>query len=124
MTEPKQPTPRAPPPQITMVPVVIEAGQSLSDAIDCSDSNVLNIAIGDWDPIAVLSFQISADNVTYYDLFWENGQEIVMTIWPNTAYVVTGAWRESIRWMKIRSGVRGNPIPQTEARTIRLGTVA
>ena len=106
-----------------MVPVVILGGQSLSAAIDCTNANVLNVAIGEWEPVAQLSFQISADNLTYYNLFWENGQEIVMTVWPNTAYVLTGAWRESIRWLKIRSGTSKGPVNQTETRTIRLGTV-
>ena len=116
--------PEAPPPQISAAEVTILAGEALSGPIDCTNSNVLNIAIGEWDPIAQLTFQISADNVTYYNLFWENGQEIVMTVWPNTAYVVTGSWRESIRWLKIRSGVHNGPVPQKETRIIKLGTIA
>ena len=114
----------APPPQINMIPVVIRAGQSISDPIDCTASNVLNVAINDWEPISQLTFQISADNNTYYDLCWENGHEVKMTVWPNTAYVLTGEWRDSIRWMKIRSGTSAGPVPQKADRTIRLGTVA
>ena len=102
----------APPPQITRVNVLIRAGEALSDAVDCTNSNVLNIAFDDWDPIAQVSFQISADNATYSNLYWESGKEIIMTVWPNTSYVITGAWRESIRWMKIRSGSHKKPVNQ------------
>ena len=116
--------PRAPPPQIERIDVLIRGGEALSDAVDCSQVNVLNIAFDEWEPIAQITFQISADGETFYNLFWENGQEIVMTVWPNTAYVVTGAWRDSIRWLKIRSGVHNGPVPQTADRIIKLGAVA
>ena len=70
----------APPPQITRVDVLIRAGEALSAAVDCTNSNVLNIAFDDWDPIAQISFQISADNSKFYNLCWENGKEIIMTV--------------------------------------------
>ena len=119
-----KPTPHAPPPQITRVDVLIRGGESLSDAIDCTQSSVLNLAIGEWDPVAQITFQMSADGETFYNLFWENGAEVIMTVWPNTAYVLTGAWRDSIRWMKIRSGVHNGPVPQSADRIIKLGVVA
>ena len=39
----------APPPQITRVDVLIRAGTAISDAIDCTQSNVLNIAFDTWE---------------------------------------------------------------------------
>ena len=74
---------------------------------------------GDWSP-AVLTVQISPDDGQYTDLSDEDGSEVVLPVGARTAYFTRRAWVEAIRWMKLRSGSRNAPEPQTQDRTITL----
>lgn len=91
----------------------IGAGQSLSDALDCSAGKIIKITMpSDWEA-AVLTFQTSSDNVGYNDIYSPDGREVTWHVFPSTAILgelTTG-------WIKFRSGTAGQPVLQGEQRT-------
>ena len=99
--------------------VVIAAGQSLSAALDCTLGNLSMIAVPlGWVNPSV-SFQVSADNVTYFDLFYKPvPEEVVLQVIPGGAVLFDPDLSGSVMWMKIRSGTRTKPFIQPAARTI------
>ena len=99
--------------------VVIAAGQSLSAALDCTLGNLAMIAVPiDWVGAAV-SFQVSADNITYFDLFEKPvPEEVTLQVIPGGAVLFDPDLSASVMWLKIRSGTRSKPYAQSAARTI------
>jgi hypothetical protein len=97
----------------------IAAGQSLSDAIDCSDGRIVRITMpmGAWD-FADLTFQISTDGVEPYfnDLYLANGEEYIVKAGPGRAIIINQAeWVPGL-FLKFRSGTSAKPVPQLAAR--------
>lgn len=98
---------------IQMLTVTIPAGQSLSNAVDCIDGAMVRIRMPpDWYN-APLSFQISGDNINYFNAFHPDGNEFTMVVLPNT--VVVGM-RIVSGWIKFRSGTSQRPIAQPAQR--------
>lgn len=92
----------------------IPAGESLSDALDCSAGTIIKVTMPqDWVD-AVLTFQTSSNNVGYNDIFYPDGREVTWDVHPGTGIIgmrlVTG-------WIKFRSGTRERPVPQPGIRT-------
>jgi hypothetical protein len=112
------------PPQPTLLLATIQAGQSLSEAVDCSVTNKLIsglITPMEWTP-ANLTFLTSPDGVTYYDLRESNGMEVTMP-------VITGSivpfmrFRDYVNnaaFIKFRSGSKHFPVPQAASRSFTL----
>jgi hypothetical protein len=96
----------------------IEAGESLSNGVDCTAGEIVRITMSEfWTP-ANISFQISSNGELYNDLFDKDGNEIIMEVVPGTAVVLKGAgdWTKAYAFVKIRSGGRDSPVPQEERR--------
>jgi hypothetical protein len=91
----------------------IQPGESLSDGVDCSGGNAVRITMpGAWTP-ANLTFQVSTDGAMYYDA---NGNEIVMSVTPNSAVPISKDWANWWNFVKFRSGTRAYPVVQEELR--------
>jgi hypothetical protein len=102
--------------------VVIAAGESLSSSIDLTDSvAVMVITPLDWSP-ANITFQVSMDNITFYDFFETNGDELLRAIKPGAALLVDPLVTKYVNYLKIRSGPRNNPVPQQNDRIIQFVT--
>src|SRR5262245_9891152 len=101
----------------------ITAGTALSDAIDLSVGTASLIFLPPtWTP-ALLSFQVSPDNISFADLVDLDMREISINVTPATA--IHANWIPvGVGWLKFRSGSRGNPIIQTANRvfTIAINT--
>ena len=109
----------AKPPPLTIT-ITISAGQSLSNPADLTTGSIaLIITPPDWNP-ANVSFQISEDNVTFYDLFDSNGAEIIRAIRPNTAIAFDLSLTQAAPYFKMRSGHRDIPIAQAADRVFTL----
>jgi hypothetical protein len=92
---------------------IIAAGQSLSDALDCSAGQLIKITMpGNWVP-AELTFQTSSDGVLYNDIFERDGSEVMCSVHPGTAIIGLPLM---VGWIKFRSGTRARPVPQPELR--------
>ena len=84
----------------------ITAGQSLSSPIDCrSGAPLLLFMPPQWTP-ARMSYQLSSDNVNFYDLYDRNAREIAVNVRAGTVVRLNPEWTESALgcWLKIRSG--------------------
>lgn len=96
---------------------VIEAGQALSDAIDCSAGRLVRITTpANWDRYAPLTFMISTDNAFFSDLHRPDGSEYKLPCGKARGILVDQAeWLPGL-FLKFRSGTAAQPIVQTERR--------
>lgn len=68
-----------------------------------------------WDD-ALLTFQLSRDGTTFFDMFRADNTELSFIISPGTV-VTTEPWLiMANNWIKLRSGSRDNPRKQTADR--------
>lgn len=95
----------------------IAAGESLSDALDCTNGALVRLTMpSGWTP-ANLSFQISPDNIApYSDLFDYQGHELMMAVTPGITVLFPPDFMAGIPFIKFRSGSRTRPIPQQAQR--------
>jgi len=92
---------------------IIQAGESLSDGVDCSAGALVKITMpGNWVD-AVLTFQTSSDGIMYNDMFMPNGTELTYTVIAGTGIFVP---RLTTGFLKFRSGTRERPVVQPELR--------
>lgn len=92
---------------------IIQAGESLSDGIDCSAGPIVKITMpGGW-LSADLTFATSSDGIMFNDVFDHNGNEVTYAVQAGTGVV---GMRLSTGWVKFRSGTRDVPVPQPELR--------
>lgn len=95
----------------------IQAGESLSDGVDCSGGDAVRITMpGNWTPGANLTFQVSTDGALYNDLFTADGHEVTMAVVTGAAVRVDAQWSRFWNFVKFRSGTRSAPVVQTELR--------
>jgi hypothetical protein len=97
---------------------IIQAGESLSDALDCTGGTIVRITMpGQWTP-ANLTFQISSDGELFNDLVDRQGDDIMVVVVPGSALVVAqfGDFLKAVAFLKVRSGTRSNPVVQQELR--------
>lgn len=73
---------------------------------------------------ANLTFQVSEDGTTFYDLYNDAGTEYTVTAAANRVLRLTLADWLAVRYMKIRSGTTGSAVNQAAARTLKLGMVS
>jgi hypothetical protein len=100
---------------------IIRAGESLSEALDCSAGDLLRVTMPlEWDE-APLSFQISSTDSNYNDAFHLTGFEVVVpVVVANTGIIVPVDVSRAIGWIKFRSGTRIKPVPQSAERLFRV----
>jgi hypothetical protein len=96
---------------------VIAAGESLSSVLDASAANsgVTRITMPNKWTSAWLTVQISQDGASYSDLYWPNGDPVVVTVTPGSTIVTDpDLWRTG--YFKFRSGRHDAPVVQEETR--------
>ena len=90
----------------------IAAGESLSDGADCTGGSIVRITIPQEFTEANLTFQASSDGNFFNDLYDTDGNEVTLPVKANTTVVIKADWTRALGWVKLRSGTRGNPVPQ------------
>lgn len=106
--------------QVITKTATVALGESLSGAVDCSAGRAARISMpAAWDT-ANLTFQASADGVTYNNLYDSSGTEYTVTAAASRSILLPLVDFISIRYLKIRSGTSGSAVNQTAARTITL----
>jgi hypothetical protein len=99
----------------------IAAGQSLSDVVDCTTGTLIRIHMPvDWTAGAVLTFQSSADNTVFRDLFDHMGNEHTMNVVKGVAVLVPIERYRRLAYLKFRSGPRAAPLVQAQQRRFGL----
>lgn len=109
----------------------IEAGESLSDGVDCSGGQLVRITMPtDWDDDAPLTFEFSTDGTFYNDMFGLDGYAVTIAhVVKGSGVIIPADIGRAIAFIKFRSGGRGNPVVQKERRQfavtiVREGEVA
>jgi hypothetical protein len=98
----------------------ILAGQSLSSVLDCTSGGPAFIHMPlDWTS-AMLSFQVSPDGVNFNDLFDRTAAELAINILGGTSLNLDQTVWKPVLYLKMRSGVRNNPISQVADRVINV----
>jgi hypothetical protein len=97
----------------------IQQGESLSDVADCSAGTIVRITVPQEFTDANLTFQASSDGNLFNDLYNDKQEEITLQVKPDTTVVVSAPWTRTVAFIKLRSGTRAHPVPQTH--TTRFG---
>jgi len=109
-------------PLLETTTATIPAGGSVSPAVDLHGGKIVAIQLGGtaWDA-AGITFQASADNVTYNDVYDESGNEVALTV-DASRYIVFDSVENlrGVRYLKVRSGTTGTPVNQTAATAVTL----
>jgi hypothetical protein len=105
---------------------IIAAGESLSNAVDCTGCTrlVRIIAPDDWTGGAPLSFQLSPDNSTYHDLYhvvmpgvaYNTYEVVVPNPRPGSTLTLPIDLGQDVAWLKVRSGTHAAPVVQEADR--------
>lgn len=113
-------------PQVSYKEVLIPAGASgISGDVDLGPYRLGGIAIpATWVSATAITFQVSADGVTWYNLYDEVGSEVSVTVTASRVVRLTLADWLGVRYVRVRSGTSGTPVNQTNAPTIVLILVA
>ena len=96
---------------------IIPAGESLSDAVDCSAGRVVRITTpAQWDSDAPISFEVSTDGNGFNPLYADDGHLIQIPCGPARAILIAQEnWWPGL-FIKIRSGTPTGPMKQAQQR--------
>ena len=104
---------------------VIDSGASLSPAVDLIDTRLFGFVMPAAWTAAAMTFSVSADGVTYNDLYDDTGTEVNLTVSASKFIALSNPQRFlGIRYLKVRSGTTGSAVNQGAARTIQLVAIS
>jgi len=92
----------------------VMAGESLSDALDCSAGKIIRLTMPTAWSGTTISFLASTDGVGFNDLMKPDGHEVTATVVAGTAIIGLAL---DTGFIKIRSGTRDVPVVQTAQHT-------
>lgn len=100
----------------------ILAGQSLSAPIDCRSGTPLLLFIPVQWTSARISYLLSQDGVTFFNLYDRNAKEIAVNVQAGTVVRLNPEWTDEALgcWLKIRSGSADMATVQAADRTFTL----
>lgn len=103
----------------------ILSGASLGAAVDLAEQRLHRIAMPAAWTVAGLTFQVSADGVTFNDLYNETGEYALTSsvVGASRSIVLDQAIFYGIRYLKVRSGTGAAAVNQAADRTLTLVTV-
>lgn len=103
----------------------IPLGQSLSGAIPIANAQPVALQMPAAWTAADITFRVSQDDVTYFDVYNDDGVELAVKVGVGRHIVLGLPDFPGIRFMKLRSGTSGTPVNQAAARQINIitGTV-
>jgi len=105
------------------VVATIADGAALSDGVYCEGGVIVGIIMpAVWDA-AVITFQVSMDDVTYLDSYSAAGAEHTLTVAASQHIWLDPSQFASYRWVKVRSGTTGAPVNQTTGADDKLVTL-
>lgn len=100
--------------------VVIANAASVSDVHDLGGLVPVGLFIPAAWTAASITFLVSPDGTTYYDMFDAAGTEYAVIVAVDRFIVLDPTAFSGIPFMKIRSGTKATPVNQGAARTIQL----
>lgn len=104
-----------------VIPAVIGAGGSLSEAVDLGGLRLAGIEMPAGWTSAGLSFQAAASgSAALADLYSEAGAEVTVAAAAGRFIRLEGVVFAGLRWLKLRSGTAATPVNQAAERTLKL----
>jgi hypothetical protein len=95
---------------------LIESGESLSAPVDVGEAKAVGVGIpAGWNGTATsITFQVSADGVTWQNLYADAGTEVTATVAAsrNVSLAAIAASLAPWRFLKIRSGTTASAVTQ------------
>lgn len=107
---------------LTTATATIANGASLSAAVTLAGKGVIRLNMPATWTAANLTFQVSVDNVTYFDLYDKTGTEYTVTAAVSRSIIMPPADFVGMNYLKIRSGTSGTPVNQGASRDITVIT--
>lgn len=105
------------------VSIEIASNGNITPALDLKAERLHTIIMpAAWDAGGI-TFQVSADNTTWRDLYNSAGEYALTVAAASRALAVDQTLFKAYRYVKIRSGTSGTPVTQTAARALQLLTV-
>ncbi|CAB4126748.1 hypothetical protein UFOVP78_14 [uncultured Caudovirales phage] len=99
---------------------ILSGASILTDGIDIHGTNLVGIiAPAAW-TAAALTFQVSADNVAFYDLYDTAGAEVSIVVTAGKYLALPAAALSGLDYIKLRSGTAGAPVNQAADRAFTL----
>lgn len=113
---------------VTRLTATISAGQSISNVIDCADDFVVGIIMPTAWTNAPVSFSLSLEGDNFYDLHNFRGSsssptELVFNVKPNAIVAVHPDTMSMARYLRVRSGISDEPVPQASTRMFGIVTI-
>lgn len=105
---------------VTSFSVDIAAGNSLSAGIGVGQYLISGIIFPAVWTAASLSFQISDDDVNWYDLYDGTGEYVLSTAGTSRFVAVESAKFIGVKAIKLRSGAAGTPVVQVATRSLKI----
>jgi hypothetical protein len=102
----------------TSTMATIASGQSLSGIVDLQDSRATGIILPAAWTTAAITYQVSADNITYINLYDAAGAEISTAAAASRAVNLDPAAFLGWRYLKLRSGTAALAVNQAASRDI------
>ncbi len=109
------------------IPVTVQAGKSVSDAVDCSAGvRIVRLIMPSSWTAAPLTFCMSPDNTVYHDLYHvepgslQSREVTVPIVTPDAVLAFPPTSGAAVAWFKIRSGTHAVPVIQPVARTFQV----
>lgn len=100
----------------------IANGQSLSGAVDLASNRLFALVIPSvWTGITTpITFQASADWITYGEMYDSTGTEVQIAVTGVSTYVLNAIPAEwlGVRFIKVRSGTAGSAVTQGQSTNI------
>jgi hypothetical protein len=109
-------------PTLSTATATIANGASLSGANDLAGAALIRILMPATWTAAVLTFSVSNDNATYYDLYDQFGVEMTGQAAASRAIILSPSDFIGWRYVKIRSGTSASPVNQGGSRDVILAT--
>jgi hypothetical protein len=105
--------------------ITIPAGQALSNSVDCTAGKATGEVVAlvmpaDWNYSGGLTFQLSTDNVEWFDSYQADGIERMMAVKPGGVFALGGEFARMAKYVRLRAGTKDHPVPQAADRVFKL----
>jgi len=103
--------------------MTIPSNQIFSNGVQVPKGSapVLIVFPSGWDPAVLLTIQVSLDGNTWIDVMNNDGSPVSSVVHPGTSLLLQNqeVWAP---WLRLRSGTREAPVPQSADRAFTLWT--
>jgi hypothetical protein len=106
--------------EIAYTTATIANGASLSGAVDLGRYRLARIEMSAAWTAAAITFQVSRDGVTYYNLYDKTGTEYSVTTDASRGVIIPLTDFLGVQFLKVRSGTAGAAVNQAAERVLNL----